>query len=424
MTRRPFPTTPAYLQSLRGLHRLHALTVAGLSQSPEADALRDSLEGPWYALSEAEQQRISGLSEDLYSLSEPPAEPSPANPQATSRISEAFEARQAGDWDRALGLLRRWGRYFDPAHVAYLRGSLWLEAGDAATATLFLRHATDVQNTNEKFFLMYLFALEKSSPDDALRRVGEIIASNESTPPIIIAWAGPLLLKFLPSMGITDRLEALQRFAHRAKQGFEQLQASESNSIFQRKEILIILAQCLASCYKELGNTGEAIRYLDMGIAAVPDHPDLFLVRGIMRYGRGELGAVDDIELAIRLGLGNVWPYFFLSYHYLVTGRFDDCLKMCDRALIYTATDDVKARLHEWRAIARSELGFPAEMVRSEFEEALRLVPEDDQIRRNFDLFRRSGGQPGARPHDWATPKASAVQALYRAEPGPLMPAA
>ena len=72
MTRRPFPTSPAYLQSLRGLHRLHALSVAGQSQSPEADALRDSLEGPWYALSETEQQRLNGLSEDLYSLSDPP----------------------------------------------------------------------------------------------------------------------------------------------------------------------------------------------------------------------------------------------------------------------------------------------------------------------------------------------------------------
>jgi hypothetical protein len=98
---------------------------------------------------------------------------------------------------------------------------------------------------------------------------------------------------------------------------------------------------------------------------------------------------------------------------------------MCDRALDHPATDDIKARLYDWRAIARSELGFPEGMIRSDFEEAARLSPENDDIRHNLEVFNRSTREPGARPHDWATPKASAIQALYRFEPiSPLSPAA
>ncbi len=58
-------TTP-YAESLRGLLRLHELEVAGESESDQAEAVRDSLEGPWRLLTDTEKERITGLSEDLY----------------------------------------------------------------------------------------------------------------------------------------------------------------------------------------------------------------------------------------------------------------------------------------------------------------------------------------------------------------------
>src|SRR5438128_1578419 len=137
MAKHPFSTNPSYMQSIRGLHRLHELFVAGKSEDPDADAVRDSLERPWNCLSEAEQNRITGLSEDLYSIGEPPGEVLPMNPLVQRKLVEAYEARQAGKWDRALELLRRWGRYLEPPLLSYLRGSIWDEAGDHATAVLF-----------------------------------------------------------------------------------------------------------------------------------------------------------------------------------------------------------------------------------------------------------------------------------------------
>src|SRR5207247_7126638 len=130
MTAKPLTMNPNYLAMVRGTRELHQLLAAGKDDSPEADAIRDATAGPWEALSEVERNRVRNLSEDLYSLVEPPPTAQPMNPQAQAKLHEAFEARQRGEWDRALDLLRRWRAYIDPALVSYLRGRIWLEAGD------------------------------------------------------------------------------------------------------------------------------------------------------------------------------------------------------------------------------------------------------------------------------------------------------
>ena len=130
MNKRPFSTSPSYVQSIQGLLRLHELTLKGEDESPEAEAVRDSLDRPWTGLSEVEQKRITGLSEDLYSISNPSGEPIPTNPQAKRKLLEAIEARQSGEWDKALELLRRWGKYLEPAELSSSGGFVWQEAGD------------------------------------------------------------------------------------------------------------------------------------------------------------------------------------------------------------------------------------------------------------------------------------------------------
>jgi hypothetical protein len=145
MVKRPFSTSPSYLQSIRGLHRLHALAEAGLDDSPEAQVVRDRLELPWRDLSEFEKQRITGLSEDLYSLGTTQEQVVPMDPEAQEKLIEACAALIRGDWDLALGLLRHWGQYLEPALLAYLRGSIWRAAGDQETAALFLQHAARLE---------------------------------------------------------------------------------------------------------------------------------------------------------------------------------------------------------------------------------------------------------------------------------------
>jgi hypothetical protein len=67
-------------------------------------------------------------------------------------------------------------------------------------------------------------------------------------------------------------------------------------------------------------------------------------------------------------------------------------------------------------------LGFPAENVRAEFEEAIRLDPENDRIRRNFRVFDDRQANSSPLPREWETPKELEMQALGRASADPPQP--
>jgi hypothetical protein len=144
MIRNPFPTTSSYLHSLRGLHELHRLALQDQNDSTEADEIRDGLEQVWSDLSTIEQDRLDGLSEDLYSISDPPQEPLPSRRLVQRKLIQVGEAIEAGNWDVALNLLREVGRQVEPALLSELRGEIWQAAGDDATAKLFFDHAASL----------------------------------------------------------------------------------------------------------------------------------------------------------------------------------------------------------------------------------------------------------------------------------------
>jgi len=119
-----------------------------MDDSPEADAIRDETDGPWNALTEVERNRVRYHSEDLYSLHEPPPVAQPMNPEVQAKLIEAYEAKRCGEWDKALDLLRVCRAYLDPAEVSYIRGSIWLEAGDTETAMLYFENAAKLNPVN------------------------------------------------------------------------------------------------------------------------------------------------------------------------------------------------------------------------------------------------------------------------------------
>lgn len=161
MAATPLTMSPAYQAMVRGTRELHRLVAAGKDDSPEADAVRDATDGPWQALSEVERDRVRKLSEDLYSLTAPTVVAQPMNPQAQAGLNEVHEAKRRGEWDRALDLLRRWGAHVDPALLSYLRGSIWLEAGDPETAAPFFAHAQELDPTNGTYHALALHAMNK-----------------------------------------------------------------------------------------------------------------------------------------------------------------------------------------------------------------------------------------------------------------------
>lgn len=415
MSRRGFSTDADYVQSVQGLHRLHALSAAGNDDEPEADAVRASLEHPWVRLSEAERRRIAGLSEDLYTISEPAPAALPMNPEAQRKLVEAFEARRAGQWDEALELLRRWGRQVDPALVSYLRGSVWMDAGDYATAALFLRHAAQLEPANENYASLYLLALSRSDLRAAVARAEEVLGRDQAHAPSLVVRAAEIRLLSTRGMSDVDARPVFQELVGVLDRTLARLLSHEGRQPTAHDSSYTLATALAAFCHEHLGDAQAALRSCNLGIAADPDNDGLLVARGMLQYG-ADRSAVNDFEHAVRYGSPVVWPYFFLAHHYLVSNRFEECRSMSEQALRMPASDVVRANLYEWLAIARAELGFPPQQVRAAFEEAIRSEPGDERIRRNLRAFEESVARQAAQPRAWDKPAESLVQAVGQAE--------
>jgi tetratricopeptide (TPR) repeat protein len=404
--------SPNYRAVIRGIRELHRLAIAGQDESPEADAIRDAMDGPWGALSDVERKRASGVSEDLYSISEPVTSgKQELNPQAQARLNDAFEARERGDWDRALELLRRWGKYFPPAPVSFLRGKIWLDAGDPETAVLFFQHASQLQPDDGNSLAVFLYALEKVNPSAAQESARHVLQDPDKTSPVVVVRAADIVFHAGRSL---PEAEAAQQFRHLIpvlERALSRIEAGDEAGVDRwHHEIAILL---LGFCHELLGNTQAAVDYLTRGLHEDPYNPGLLGARGLSLYGASPR-AVNDLELAIRYGSTEIWPYFFLAHHYLLTGRFEECRTMCERASQMPASTAVRSELAEWTAIAQAEQGFPAEIVRASFEAAIRLDPSNDRARRNLAAYEAALHPP--HQSKWEKRSESAVRTSAQAE--------
>jgi uncharacterized protein HemY len=133
------------------------------------------------ALNKTEEERAQWLSEDFYSVSEPASltTQKAMNPQAQQQLNDALEARDDGEWDLALTLLRRWKEFISPSQLSFLRGSIWLKAGNPEVAAEFFGHASECDPANANYLAIYMHALEKSDPDAAEKLVQEVMEEDE-----------------------------------------------------------------------------------------------------------------------------------------------------------------------------------------------------------------------------------------------------
>ncbi len=151
MTTPHFMNNPDYVRSILLLRRLHGMIAEGKGDTDEADAVRDEMDAPWYALSEEEVARLNRLAADLYTLDEIPAIPAQRDESAARSLSAEIDLSwKAGDWEDILDLLRRKPGVLPPHSEAFLRGWSWNQLGDPETADLFFQRAAELapQGTN------------------------------------------------------------------------------------------------------------------------------------------------------------------------------------------------------------------------------------------------------------------------------------
>jgi hypothetical protein len=137
--------TPAYLDSEAKMVELHRIMMAGGGDSVEAEALRDRMDRPWWAMTEEQREVIGDLSADLYQVTHEEVFVTVADDLLLEALKEMFAVSFArGDWRRVLGILRRRPRTAPDGPVASLRAHAYRQLGLEVAAKEFEDFAKQV----------------------------------------------------------------------------------------------------------------------------------------------------------------------------------------------------------------------------------------------------------------------------------------
>src|SRR4051794_28383023 len=143
----PLPPVLAYARLSRQAHELIA---QGKGDSEEAEALADFCDAPWYTMRALEQERMRGLSVDLYALQEGGPKRVEMPPEELAKWQEAgrraYASFATGDVDAMLALFRKPIPFNLPYHfVRYQQARCWEKLGDLETALVFMKAAEKLE---------------------------------------------------------------------------------------------------------------------------------------------------------------------------------------------------------------------------------------------------------------------------------------
>ena len=173
-----FFDNPSFLEYVHSLHDLHIAIQEGWDETAEGEALRERMDDSGSHLSGDEIASLNGISADFYSLTEPsPQEVSPITAEVMSDVEKAQRARKSRHFNQALGLLRKHAERIPPSRLAYLRGSVWMEAGEYDIAAMFLQRASVLEPDNSNFRYLALHSLWKADPSTAAEHAQAILSN-------------------------------------------------------------------------------------------------------------------------------------------------------------------------------------------------------------------------------------------------------
>ncbi len=406
MTQQPLPQSPAYQEVVRGLLRMHQYTINGKDETDDADALREAMGEPWGLLSVVERERAAGLSKDLYTVSDPPPArpPEPMNPQAQGKLDEAYEARERGEWDRALELLRRWGKFMPAPLLSYLRATIWEGAGDRPVAVVFFEHAWRLDPENENFQARFLDVLKWTNNERARGIAETVLHESEKHIPNLVIQAAEVLYVDTTLMPEHEAAPIYRRLLSILTPLLTRTKDEEG--LEHPTQVILLL---LATCHRWLGETREAYDYYSRALLLEPRNDALLTARGVIVYGTNP-SAITDFEQAIKLNSQIVWPYFYMAHYLLANNRLEECRVMCERALGKLAPPRVQSELCEFLAISLAGLGYPPPVVQRAFENALRVDPSNQRARQNLERFLAALAAKAPPPTDWERPSDSHIR--------------
>jgi len=184
---------PDFLKYVRLLVELHLAIEEGWDEMPQGEALREQMDEPGDRLSREEVMSVNGISADLYSLTDdPPQEVLPMTAAVMADLNTGLQARKSKEFNKALEVLRKHAAYVPAASLAYLRGRIWLDAGEYSIALVFLQRASELDPNNANYRYLTLHSLSLADPALAAERARAVLANPEGNPPALVIKAADI----------------------------------------------------------------------------------------------------------------------------------------------------------------------------------------------------------------------------------------
>lgn len=382
------PMQPAVNAYARLLLEMHRLIAEGKGDSPEAEALTELMDAPWYAMSSPERARMRGLAADLHALREggPKRVKMTAEQLAVwqKEFREAYGRIDTGDPDASLDFFRRPVPATLPSQVVpFFQSRCWERLGDLETALIFMKEV-DRLDPNEAVSVMLL--LQKLGRlDEELQYVDRVI-SNRKSEPLHVYLAGVGLLAPTQSMSDTESKPLLRKAAPVLRRALTEYLAApaDQQNISPSADSSIALALGLA--LERLGETKSAVEVYSEAITRHPTHGALYMARGLARLEHDVELALADLVSAVRLNVPSIWPYLVVSRHALERGARGQALELALAAERQPGPPAARAEVYEMIGIALTELRQPLDRVLENFDKAIALDPQNARIRENRDL--------------------------------------
>jgi len=416
-------TAHAFRDSVQLLQKLHGLIAAGQDASDEAEALRAEMDPLWYAMSELEQERLKGLSEDFYILAEQTdmsaEEKARWNEEATTVLTRTFAGQ---DVDAALKFLRKPIPKGQPRDiVAFMQARCWEHLGEADLALLFLREAERLDPHQAVCVVILLQKLGRI--EEAAHHAERIIDNKQSTSEELYQAASALLSK------------ARQMHPSHAKENFQRIVSvlERALRVFlttpkEKREIPIgdrFIITMLGFVHQLIGNKETALRLYNEGLARYPNEPALLTFRGLAQIDVDRSSALSDFRIAVQAGARSRWAYYFLANEALRNQKHLEAWALSLRAIELAeqarkprnqqSLDPQLAQLYEWLGIAMAELGQPKDRILENFQKAESLDPRNERIRGNGRVAEaRNGGSVVA--NGWRIEPSDASKLAVRSE--------
>ena len=400
---------------------LHVCDLRGADDDDATERVREEADLVWDQLNDDERAAIRGLAVDFnWTLGRglPSARGVPLDPNGAVRMASLAQEER---WLEYLQMLREILPSLPPHHtsgLALLRSTAWHELGFTRVALRFTQFAREADPQSEEARRRHLVFLAEVDPKEAEALSWEAVRNFPLHPPTeVIEAASQLATTFDSRESNEDAMAAWGLLAGALSHAVTICEQRRDPS----DELGVAAGHyVLGHAFRRLEDIDAARVHYDFALRICPDRADWLVGRGTLLYPIDPPAAVDDLERANLLGYTIALAQLYLAHHYLLAGRWDDCLRASSRGIQLSSSNQLRAALYEFSAIALFETGASSAEALRTFEIARLLDPENDRIVENLARFLALVDTGRASPSDRRALHLSALAKLKTQILGPL----